>query len=372
MKKIYGIILVLGLALVLSGCDFFSGGSVGTTGNPEELTGTWNGTVTNISTTKAEKASVQWGTEYEGTWESKWVVPPSVPIIQVNGTTSYTQHQSNETTTTTTTYKKVVTPDGSYVLTQTVSRDVAARAAITATANESASAAIVAGTMTYTRVTTATVTPTASGKYKERVVIKDSLVGTGSQIGQSYNGWTIAATEQSQTTESTTEELNATSLGYATQPGSGPWIQTVKGATPALTYPVTTTTTYKLEVAADGTFTFTTTSKTSQEAKAAVTGSATAASAPAILAGTTTQTTVNKGTLSAWKEMETKYMALNATSEDRTTIGTGGLISPDYPVAELKTTKAVATTTVYDYNIVKGSAETRLFLANSIYLAKAK
>jgi len=367
------------VVLLLSSCKAF-----GPTGNPDDLTGTWNAVVAAFSSQVPLKVTqlTSPGTDFEGTWELTQVSGPAQPTVQVDSTVSpavtTTTHVANETIITTTTNRLVVTADGSAVLTTTVALVQAARAAIaavgTGTSQTNGSLAIVAGSRTVTTVTTATVTDVnGTGRYQEVRQFTQSAVASGTDYvgaglllsvdaGAYTAAITLSATPQSISRTVTSIEVAKGSLYYNT--ASSGLTHTVQGTTPTASYQNQVDTTYALVIAKEGTFTQTVTETTTQTARDAIAGTATVAPSPAVLVGTTVVTTVYAGIVSSSAFDGGKFVNFVYDSVDVTQSGTGALISPTYPETAVAS-MGDDTPAVYEYSIVEGSTDTWLTLQTS-------
>lgn len=320
MKKIVGILVAAAIALAFVGCD-----TVGTNGQPVDLTGTWNFKSVTANPTDTTPAA----NGKEGTWTWNYVSGPSAQVSTstVNTpaggtavTTVTTTLSNNQTTTQSIT--TVVKADGSFVRTVKSVTDVAATAAVVVPANTTyvvngvsyaagvTVPATYANNYTYTQTRTVTVTIVGSD-YKENIKTVDDY---SDSIGSATGATTTVRQKNTDTTNyyqgNSAGSLSFNAVGNNVNV-SDPWglgfningtpKQTIFGTTlPAASgVDATTTTTDVLEVKADGTYTKTTTVLVNVPAKAAVAATATTPAVLAVDAGTKTTTTVETGSVTA-------------------------------------------------------------------------
>lgn len=334
-KQLFVLFAVVAIvALSFTGCTF------GTIGNPSELTGTWNASVTSVNDNTANALV---GTK-AGTYTLTTVDYPDgdngvQTTTSVSGATTTTTKTYNDTITTTTVKTITIGTDGS-VTDQTVTsyaqaaRDAAPASTASVSYVGAYTAAQTAGTLTVTTTDVYTVVVNADGKtYTQKKVSSTAYTGASG----AYSGLGLVDTSS----VSFTYEVAKSAIKANTISTAG-YTATAATSNESSTENDKTVTTYALVIAEAGTYTKTTTA----------TQTRTADNANGV--GTAVQTIVETGTISGAND-NGKVVTFAKTGTTYTVVGTGSLISAAYPSTSTTYTDDEASAVTYNYYLTNGT-----------------
>jgi hypothetical protein len=326
MKKIAFLLVALAAVFMIAGCS--SSSDFGATGNPSELTGTWNAAEKSTS----DLATVA-GTN-EGTWTLSTTTNPTPASSATSaGVTTITWY---DPTTETETGSATIAANGSYTSTYTYAsvrpaRDAAPADTATTEYVGYWTAAVTAYSYTQTTVKTSTVTVNADKSYQEEVAtaITTTVVSAGVE------------TKTTTSSSVTNTNLSKYSLSFTNYTG---WTQTAATNDYDLTKNDVSDTAYSLVITADGAYTWTSTYTKTRTAPAA---------------GTAKATIVETGTVTGAND-SSKVVTFSRTSTKVDNIGTGSLISVTYPETASTVTYPDTSSKVYSYYVTKGTSDSYL------------
>jgi hypothetical protein len=347
MKKSLIFLGLLALTLVVAGCSQF-----GDSGNPTELTGTWSAS----STSYAGGNTATVAGAKEGTWTFDVTLNPGANSTVVSGTSTFITYAAPQTFAYSAT--RVIKADGSYTDTLTYKKTTTDRAAAgTPPANtyySGATGQYTAGTLTTVTTKTVTVTPNADGTYQELVVLKRTTTTSGSETGTTYSDYSSTSTNQVQSGNCS---FNNNAQFYAGNTSDQAFAlnnfkQTVAPSYSGNSKDDTSASTDTIVIKDDGTYTWTTKVVTTRTTPSA---------------GTATWTRVSEGTVTG-ANSNGKIVTFNQTKATDTYVGTGALISGNYPSTASTYTQATTGTNTFNYYFTSGKTSyLQLYSATSNY-----